>query len=102
MSNYPPGVTGNEPQITGEWPCDVCGGCGYDEDEDGKHSCFACQGTGIVPEDNIDRTDVLSAVVKLFKNEGWGHVDVDTDDNGYLIIYTNLFGVGGIWVREDS
>ena len=21
-SNYPPGVTGNEPQITGEWPDD--------------------------------------------------------------------------------
>ena len=23
MSNYPPGVTGNEPQITGEWPVDI-------------------------------------------------------------------------------
>lgn len=22
MSNYPPGVSGNEPQITGEWPVD--------------------------------------------------------------------------------
>lgn len=25
LSNYPPGVTGNEPQITGEWPCENCG-----------------------------------------------------------------------------
>lgn len=25
MSNYPPGVSGNEPQITGEWPCRNCG-----------------------------------------------------------------------------
>lgn len=25
LSNYPPGVTGNEPQITGEWPCADCG-----------------------------------------------------------------------------
>lgn len=24
-SNYPPGVTGNEPQITGEYPCEHCG-----------------------------------------------------------------------------
>jgi hypothetical protein len=24
-SNYPPGVTGNEPQITGEHPCGHCG-----------------------------------------------------------------------------
>ena len=23
MSNYPPGVTGNEPEITGEWPVDI-------------------------------------------------------------------------------
>lgn len=23
--NYPPGVSGNEPQITGEWPCAECG-----------------------------------------------------------------------------
>lgn len=25
--DYPPGVTGNEPQITGEWPCDCGDGC---------------------------------------------------------------------------
>jgi hypothetical protein len=25
LSNYPPGVSGNEPQITGEWPCENCG-----------------------------------------------------------------------------
>ena len=24
MSNYPPGVTGHEPEITGDWPCE-CG-----------------------------------------------------------------------------
>lgn len=44
--DYPPGVTGNEPQISGEWPCDECGGLGYDEDEDGKHACFLCEGKG--------------------------------------------------------
>jgi hypothetical protein len=52
MSNYPPGVTGNEPQITGEWPCQVCGGWGFDdENEDGKHTCMWCLGSGIQPED---------------------------------------------------
>ncbi len=25
LSNYPPGVTGNEPELTGEWPCVECG-----------------------------------------------------------------------------
>ena len=48
--HYPPGVTGNEPQITGEYPCDECDGCGYDEDEDGKHACQRCKGSGIEPE----------------------------------------------------
>jgi hypothetical protein len=53
VSNYPPGVTGSEPQITGEWPCRVCEGCGYDDDEneDGKHTCGWCKGEGIDPED---------------------------------------------------
>jgi len=51
MSNYPPGVTGNEPELTGEWPCVDCDGQGCDEDEDGKHSCPRCHGSGIEPED---------------------------------------------------
>lgn len=51
MSNYPPGVTGNEPQITGEWPCRVCGGEGGFRDEDGAVSCFWCKGHGIEPEE---------------------------------------------------
>jgi len=50
--NYPPGVTGFEPQITGEWPCGECGGRGYDEDEDGKHACGHCEGSGLEPEDD--------------------------------------------------
>lgn len=24
MNNYPPGVTGMEPEISGVWPCDGC------------------------------------------------------------------------------
>ena len=48
--DYPPGVTGNEPQITGEWPCEECEGAGYDEDEDGKHACSHCEGSGLEPD----------------------------------------------------
>lgn len=33
--NYPPGVTGNEPQITGEWPCENCGAT-LPEEHDGE------------------------------------------------------------------
>ena len=68
MSNYPPGVTGNEPQITGEWPCRICGGAGYDdENEDGKHTCTWCKGTGIEPE------------------------EVDVDQIRYLVDYHDLY-----------
>lgn len=48
---YPPGVTGNEPQITGEWPCRVCGGAGGWKDEEGGVACYWCKGTGIEPEE---------------------------------------------------
>jgi hypothetical protein len=30
LSNYPPGVTGREPEITGDYPCGFCGGFGTD------------------------------------------------------------------------
>jgi len=33
--DYPPGVTGNEPQITGEWRCANCGAV-LPEEYDGK------------------------------------------------------------------
>lgn len=51
MNNYPPGVTGNEPQITGEWPCVSCDGEGGGRDEDGTWSCPHCKGSGIEPEE---------------------------------------------------
>ena len=49
-SNYPPGVTGNEPQISGEWPCIECGGF-PEYDEDGYVPCPRCKGSGIEPEE---------------------------------------------------
>lgn len=53
MSNWnlPPGCSPNDPHLTGEWPCVDCDGAGYDEDEDGKHSCRWCRGTGVEPEE---------------------------------------------------
>jgi RNA polymerase subunit RPABC4/transcription elongation factor Spt4 len=69
LSNYPPGVTGNEPQITGEYPCADCGAplpesphcpecnagemtLGEIQDERGSHEVFACDGCGhTIPSD---------------------------------------------------
>ena len=54
--NYPPGVTGNEPQITGEWPCELCDGAGGERDPDGGNhhaTCPRCKGTGIDPEELV-------------------------------------------------
>lgn len=39
--NYPPGVTGNEPQLTGEWPCENCGAV-LPEDHDGNTCPNGC------------------------------------------------------------
>jgi NAD-dependent SIR2 family protein deacetylase len=41
-------VTGNEPHLTGEYPCSVCGGAG---DYDDVHDCWMCGGSGVHPED---------------------------------------------------
>jgi len=54
--DYPPGVTGNEPQITGEWPCVNCGRtlpeeaecpeCGEPMvEDDHEWTCTACDHT---------------------------------------------------------
>lgn len=32
--DYPPGVTGNEPELSGEWPCTDCG-----RTTNGDHGC---------------------------------------------------------------
>src|SRR5262245_28535367 len=55
LSNYPPGVSGNEPHLTGEWPCLECHGAGSEVDSDGEHlyvnACPRCGGSGIEPEE---------------------------------------------------
>ncbi len=55
--NLPYGVSPNDPHLTGEWPCEACGGAGYDEDEDGKHACPHCNGSGIEPEPEDEPDD---------------------------------------------
>lgn len=77
---YPPGVTGNEPQITGEWPCVLCGGYPAEQDEDGGWDvCPHCRGAGMEPEefdvgyleelveDECRNKDVLDAVVQAVR-----------------------------------
>jgi DnaJ-class molecular chaperone len=57
-ANYPPGVTGNEPELTGEWPCHECHGTGgFIEFEDGHRTvdtCGDCQGKGYVTGEEAD------------------------------------------------
>lgn len=101
LSNYPPGVTGNEPQITGEWPCDLCGGCGYEEDENGKNSCALCGGTGIHPEDAWELSEMRKMIEAFFKNNDWGEVDVGANIDGYLTIDTNLIVLESTVVKES-
>jgi hypothetical protein len=49
-SNLPPGVSGNEPQITGEWKCADCGALLPEDgwwivvDDDGEHTLEASDG----------------------------------------------------------
>lgn len=65
-SNYPPGVTGNEPQITGEWPCIECDGY-MEHDEDGPVLCPRCKGSGIEPEDfDLDYIEDLADSDNVF------------------------------------
>ena len=69
LSNYPPGVSGNEPQITGEWPCSSCGARLPEEVDcptcEGsrmigsgvKVECPVCQGSGSVSFDGDECPD---------------------------------------------
>lgn len=57
--NYPPGVTGNEPEIAG-WPS--CGTCGHEADDHGDGACYECgcqeynpDPTGPDPDEERDR-----------------------------------------------
>lgn len=52
LSNLPPGVTGREPEITGDWPCEDCFGMGGECDEDGRViRCERCDGSGLEPDE---------------------------------------------------
>jgi hypothetical protein len=100
MNNYPPGVTGNEPQITGEWPCDLCYGLGYELTEDGKEACELCGGSGIIPDDAMEMSLIHEELKSIL--EGY-EPDFDVDKDGYLYIYTNLKQIGKTnYYRSES
>jgi hypothetical protein len=100
MSNYPPGVSGNEPQITGEWPCGYCGGASkYDPNE----YCPLCKGSGIHPEEAFELKEVEDRIIKfLNQNTDLGLWIFDEDDDGNFCIHTNLRVYGHEWVRVES
>ena len=45
---YPPGVSPNDPHLTGEWPCFECAGEPFGDQDD---PCMCCSGSGIEPDD---------------------------------------------------
>jgi hypothetical protein len=99
MSNYPPGVTGNEPQITGEYPCGYCGGYGPSTEDD---HCELCGGSGIHPEEAYELKEVKERIEKFLKeNPEFGKWEFDMDESGNLLIWTNL-RIYGEWVMEDD
>lgn len=100
MDNYPPGVTGNEPQITGEWPCTICDGRGFEVDEDGKYSCNFCNGTGIFPEEAIELREIEELLKEFFKKNNLGFIDVECNSDNYVTIYTNLMVFGDYAIKE--
>ena len=57
MSNYPPGVTGSEPQITGASTCDCeecsCTNIGLNDNDDGTSICDEC-GMGLHEDTRSD------------------------------------------------
>jgi hypothetical protein len=59
--DYPPGVTGNEPQITGEWPCDCGDGCEKVPTDccDDQYECETVVGTNSTVSDD-DRVRVCA------------------------------------------
>lgn len=64
-SNYPPGVTGNEPQISGEWPC-YC---------DRDPHCKQCEGKGYITFD-----EKLWDTILKCPNCGQYTLELHTDD----------------------
>lgn len=88
MSNYPPGVTGNEPQITGEWPCSECDGAGGDPVE--GEVCRLCRGSGIFPEEAWPKADLEKEIKEALKKIGIVGLAFDEDDEDFLVIKTNL------------
>lgn len=52
--DYPPGVTGNEPEITGEWPCDCGDGCERVPTDccDDQYACETVSGSGLLSSDD--------------------------------------------------
>jgi len=54
MDNYPPGVTGNEPEITGLWPCDCGDNCEKVPTDccDEQYVCETVSGSGLLSSDD--------------------------------------------------
>lgn len=72
LSNYPPGVTGTEPHLTGIWPCANCGAALPEE-----KTCQRCDGTG---KEHYTYASDPSQGAPCTECDGTGKVPVNEDD----------------------
>lgn len=96
MSNYPPGVSGNEPQISGNWPCECF-------DPRPHPECRLCNGTGRMRDDVIELTEVENIVRNALKH-AFGEqfrVGFEYDGDGYMLIAVDYQWLEGTdWAIE--
>lgn len=92
-SNYPPGVSGSEPQITGEWPIDVhapywAGEACYNDAE--GYAVFYGDGEG----DFFDGFATMHEAENFAKmlNEHWGIRRCDINEQKWCTICGDYFG----------
>lgn len=72
-ANYPPGVTGNESQLTGIWPCRDC-----DAPLPEEKTCPRCDGTG---KERYAYASDPSQGATCTECDGRGKVPLDDDDD---------------------
>lgn len=66
--SYPPGVTGNEPELTGEWDCARC-----DDTQDGNAPSFRH------PETGDDYCEACHEF--MVETEQWPEPETETEDD---------------------
>lgn len=92
LSNFPPGVTGMEPEITGDWPCDCGDSCEKRPTDccDEQFVCETVSGSGSLSSDD-------SGIVVCRKGFGCGDGESESE---YRHLQTEAEGLD-LLAREE-